>query len=203
MVPVGDFQALGAVGLSIKAMIEAGFNARQPISGGQLTKVVVVRTNDLDVEGDTEIVLPALSLLLYRVQVSSSLAAPSATGLLDGGRTCLPLDLHYLVTAWADNAEHEHLILGRVAQLLHAAPVLDGLMLHPSGGWAPQDRLELIFEELPLADVMRTFDALDVDYRLSLPYLARVVVLTDPDELDWTEVALAAIGVGGMAGAPT
>lgn len=201
MALVGDFQALGAVGLSIKAMIEAGFSARQPIAGGQLTKVVVVRTNDLDLEGDTEIVLPAVSLLLYRVQISPSLAAPSAAGALDGGRTYLPLELHYLVTAWADNAEHEHLILGRVAQLLHAAPVLDGLMLHPSGGWAAQDQLELIFEDLPLADVMRTFDALDVDYRLSLPYLARVVVMTDPNELDWPEVALATIGIGGMAGA--
>ena len=199
MLIVGQFQALSAVGKSIKAMIDAAFAAQQPIPD-ITTKVVVVRTNDLNLAGDTEIVLPAVSLLLYRVHVATASAAPWAARGAEDGRAYLPLDLHYLLTAWADNAEHEHLILGRVAQVLHTAPILDGLLLHPSGGWAAQDQVELIFEELALADVMRTFDALDIDYRLSLPYLARVVVVTSPEEPVLPEVTLATTTVGGMSG---
>jgi hypothetical protein len=98
------------------------------------------------------------------------------------GRAYLPLDLHFLVTAWADNAEHEHLILGRTMQVLHSYPILDRLLLHPSGAWAASDTVELMIEDVALDDLMRTFEALDIDYRLSLPYLARVVVVTQPDE---------------------
>ena len=35
-------------------------------------------------------------------------------------------------------------------------------------------------EDLTTDDLMRTFEALSVDFRLSLPYQARVVVVAEP-----------------------
>jgi hypothetical protein len=138
---------------------------------------VLIRTDDLDLKADTEIVLPALSLLLYRVDFDkTSRPAWSARGA-EEDRAYLPLDLHYLATAWADNAEHEHLIIGRALQILENTPILAGPLLDPAGDWAPDESVQVIMEDLTTDDLMRTFEALSVDFRLSLPYQAWVVVV--------------------------
>ena len=59
------------------------------------------------------------------------------------------------------------------------------------GALSGQDRLtgqglsalrsvQVIMEDLTTDDLMRTFEALSVDFRLSLPYQARVVVVAEP-----------------------
>ena len=40
---------------------------------------------------------------------------------------------------------------------------------------APTDAVQLLLEEISTEALMRTFDSLPSDYRLSVPYLARVV----------------------------
>jgi hypothetical protein len=175
---MAGFPAVGAVGSSVARLLTRAFEEAPPIAGDR-TRVVVIRTNDLDVEKDTEIVLPALSLLLYRVDFDKTTRSAWATRGAEEGRAYLPLDLHYLATAWADNAEHEHRIIGRTLQVLDATPILSGPLLDPAGGWAPGESVELVMEDLPTDDLTRTFEALDVDFRLSLPYQARVVVVAE------------------------
>jgi hypothetical protein len=89
----------------------------------------------------------------------------------------LPLDLHFLLTPWADNAEAEHAILGRAMQCLDSNPILSGPLLHQSGEWAPNEAIQLVMEEISTEAVMRTFDSLPSDYRISVPYIARVARL--------------------------
>jgi len=176
---VAGFAGVQAVGASLARLLTLAFEASQPIAGEQ-TRVVVIRTDDLDLKNDTEIVFPAVSLLLYRVDFDKAMRpAWSARGAGEG-RAYLPLDLHYLVTAWADNAEHEHLVIGRTLQVLETTPILSGPLLDPAGEWQPDEAVEVIMEELSTDNLMRTFEALTVDFRLSLPYQARVVVLAEP-----------------------
>jgi hypothetical protein len=54
-------------------------------------------------------------------------------------------------------------------------PILSGPLLHPSGGWAPSEAVQMVLGEMTTEEVMRTFDSLPTDYRLSVPYVARVV----------------------------
>ena len=55
-----------------------------------------------------------------------------------------------------------------------------GPLLDPAGDWAPDESVQVIMEDLTTDDLMRTFEALSVDFRLSLPYQARVVVVAEP-----------------------
>jgi hypothetical protein len=62
-------------------------------------------------------------------------AAWSGVGHRDG-RSHLPLDLHFLVTAWAGNPEHEQVLLGRTLQVFEMLPILSGPLLLCHGEWA-------------------------------------------------------------------
>lgn len=184
---MAGFAAIAATGKSIERFLSSCFEDLQPV-GGSLTKAVLTTTVDLDTENSESLVKPpALSIFLYRVDFNKTMrAAWSGVGSFDG-RGRLPLDLHYLLTPWADNAEHEQLILGRAMQSLETTPVLSGPLLYSPGGWAPNESVQLALEDIPTEALMRVFDSLPVKYRLSVPYVARVVrvdsVVARPDPL--------------------
>jgi hypothetical protein len=62
-------------------------------------------------------------------------------------------------------------------QALDETPILSGPLLHQSGDWAPNEAVNLLLDEIETEAVMRTFDSLAADYRISVPYIARVVRL--------------------------
>lgn len=170
------------MGKSIEAVLNAGYAFEQPVDEQDATRAVLIQTEDLDPGNEqSEIPRPGLSILLYRVDFNKTMRAGwSAVGQRDG-RAHLPLDLHYLLTAWADNADHEHRVIGRSMQVLEELGALSGPLLHPDGEWAPGEAVQLYLEDLATDDIMRTFDSLPCDFRLSIPYLARVVVVSSDD----------------------
>src|SRR5437762_13837895 len=98
------FESIAATARSLERYLNACFDADEPIDDATTT-AVLVRTDDFDVAASEDLATPALGLFLYRVEVNKTMrAAWSALGYLDG-RSHLPLDLHFLATAWADNAE--------------------------------------------------------------------------------------------------
>ena len=135
-----------------------------------------MRTTDFEKDNvGTAIGSPALSIYLYRADFNKTMRASwSAIGSRDG-QAHLVLDLHFLLSAWADNAEFEHRIIGRAMQALETTPVLSGPLLEGSGGWSPAESVQLVLEEISTEAIMRTFDSLPTDYRLSIPYIARMV----------------------------
>lgn len=175
---MAGFRSIAAVGRSIEAVLNAAYAAEEPIDATDPTRAVLIQTDDLDLGSTTLIVRPALSILLIRVDFNKTMRANwSSIGQLDG-RAHLPLDLHYLLTAWADNADHEHRIIGRTLQVLEQAGALSGPLLHPDGDWLPGEAVQLYLEDMATDDLMRTFDSLTCDFRLSVPYIARVVVVS-------------------------
>lgn len=181
---MGGYTSIAAVGKSIERLIGLAFAERQPVPG-KATKAVLIRTEDLaDDLAKDNIGNPALSILLYRVDFNKATRSSwSAVGHGDG-RGHLALDLHYLITPWAENAEYQHMILGRALQVLEQTPMLSGPLLYEPALPAayadePQaavtDTVQLILEEVSTEALMRTFDSLPSDYRLSVPYVARVV----------------------------
>ncbi len=173
---MGSHASLAAVGRSLERMLTAAF--QEPDFGVGGTRAVLVRTEDfITANLPTAIPPPALSIYLYRVDFNKTMrAAWSAVGYQDG-RAHLPLDLHFLLTPWADNAQDEHSILGKAMEALERQPVLTGPLLHPLGQWQPHEAVQLLLDELSTEAVMRTFDSLPTDYKLSVPYVARVVRL--------------------------
>lgn len=116
-----------------------------------------------------------LTLYLYRVTMNEHLRGTRrAVGSL---RTDQPLsvDLHYLLTVWANNAPEEQVILAWAMRQLHQHPVLDQASLSPDAEWGPGEYVQVIPAELSTEDIMRIWDAFDSSYRLSVSYIARVV----------------------------
>ncbi|MFC5219669.1 DUF4255 domain-containing protein [Streptomyces coerulescens] len=183
---MAGFGGVSAVSKSLQRVLDMAFTGRQPIPGAT-TKAVLVRTQDFDLSQHSLIQPPALSLLLYRVDFDKTMRASWSARGAEEGRSYLPLNLHYLLTAWATNAEHEHRILGRTLQILENVSVLSGPLLDPSGQWQPDEGVQLVLEDVSTDDLMRTFEALTTDFRLSLPYLARVVVVAGPDDTPPTD----------------
>jgi hypothetical protein len=88
----------------------------------------------------------------------------------------LAVDLHYLMTVWANNALAEHTILSWAMRELYRHPILDKSSLSSEADWNTADVIQLIPAELSNEDIMRIWDALVQNvYQLSVPYVARVV----------------------------
>lgn len=176
---MAGFAGISAVGTSLERLLNYAFAATEPVpGGGQQTTATLIRTEDLDRTNAAHLQRPALSILLYRVDFTKSMRSSLSGRSIDEDRAYLPLDLHYLLTAWADNAQDEHRIIGRAAQVVEQFGVLSGPALDSYGRFDPQESVSLVMEELTTDELMRTFEALEVDFRLSLPYLARVLVVT-------------------------
>jgi hypothetical protein len=181
---VGGYTSIAAVGKSIERLLTQAFEERQPVPG-KAAKAVLIRTEDLaDSLVKSNIGTYALSILLYRVDFNKAMRTSwSAVGHGDG-KGHLALDLHFLLTPWADNAEHQHMIMGRAMQAMEATPMLSGPLLYAPAlpaSYADEptatatDTVQLILEEISTEALMRTFDSLPGDYHLSVPYVARVV----------------------------
>ena len=179
---MAGFGGIAAVGKSLERMLNLAFEERQPISG-VTSRAVLVRTDDLIPKNlPTAVGANALSIFLYRVDFDRTMrTAWSAAGFGDG-RGQLALMLHFLLTPWADNAEHEQLILGRAMQAIEFTPTLSGPLLYaPPIPFRDEpvatatEAVSFMLEEISTEALMRIFDSLPIDYRISAPYVARVI----------------------------
>jgi hypothetical protein len=173
---MADFTAIASVGKSLERFLSACFTdplVPVPVPG-LTTRAVLARTEDFDNAGGGLIAPPCVSIFLYRIDFNKTMrAAWSALGAQDGlGH--LPLDLHYMLTPWASDPELEHRIIGRAMQCLETTPILTGPLLTPGGGWAPNEGVQVVLEDVPTEWIMRTFDSLPTEFKLSIPYVARV-----------------------------
>ena len=176
---MAGFAGIAAAGKSIEILLNSCFEDLQPLDEqNNKTKAVLVRTTDFDPSNvSNSIGTRALSIFLYRVDFNRVMRAAWAGTTERDGRAHLGLDLHYLITPWADNAVDEHRILGRAMQCLDSTPILSGPLLHSSGEWDAGEAIQIVLEEVSNEAVMRMFDSLPTEYRLSVPYVARVMRL--------------------------
>ncbi|MDX1997410.1 MAG: DUF4255 domain-containing protein [Thermoanaerobaculia bacterium] len=177
---MADFLSLAATARSLEKLLNHAFDVDEPLGALAPTKAVLVRTEDFDAAGAVGLITaPALSLFVYRVDFNRTMrAAWSGVGAQEG-RAHLPLDLYFLLTPWAENADFELRILGKAMECLDATPILSGPLLDPLGNWAPGEAVQICLADLTTEDLMRTFDSLPADYKLSVLYVARVITLSE------------------------
>lgn len=124
----------------------------------------------------------AVSLYLYRITIDEHLRTASVTHKPLDRALPLSVDLHYLLSVWADSALVEHTIVAWVMSELDQHCVLDKATLSADGGWLDEDQIQIVPVELSNEDLMRIWDALAPNYRLSVSYKARVVRI-DPQPI--------------------
>jgi len=125
----------------------------------------------------------SVTLYLYRLDIDKHARNNSHPNYLYGTQKPLSLCLYYIFIIWADNPLVENTIAAWVMSQMHRHPVLDQSILSSSGGWQPDDQVFIVPIEMSNEDLMRMWEAMAPSYRLSLPYIARVVRI-DPDSFE-------------------
>ncbi len=194
---MASFQGLAAVGKSVVDLLNTSFSQLQPISEERPATAALVTTDDFDRDEEgTSIPSDGVSIFVYRADWNRATRAAWSSVASVEGRSQLPLDLHFLLTPWSKNATDELRILGRALQCLEDAPILTGPLLDALGGWNPGEAVQLALADVTTEDILRVFDSLPHDYKLSVPYVARVVRLSGKEARTAPEVVTAGTRMG-------
>ena len=90
----------------------------------------------------------------------------------------LPLDVHLLISVWAESAGDELHLFAWVLRELYQLPVIDrSLLTTVDAAFTAAEQIQLAPAEMTVEDMMRIWDAITPSYRLSAPFVARVVQL--------------------------
>ena len=122
-----------------------------------------------------------LSLYLYKIKINEHVRNQTMSRDSNDAAKPLSIDLHFLISVWSDSSAAEQTICAWAMQQLYQRPILDVSSLTEDGGWQTDDVIQVIPAELSNENMMRIWDALAPNYRLSLSYIARVVRI-DPLE---------------------
>jgi hypothetical protein len=153
---------------------------RPELFGNAALTFSVYRTRDFASPMDS-----GVSLFLYRVLVNRGIRTPPSG---PGTRpAALPLDLHVLLTPWAEEAAMEQEILGWMMRTLADTPLVTAELLNARlpGVFAPDEALEVVADQVSNDELRGLWDVLHTDFRVSVPYVARVV-----------RIDSAAVGIG-------
>jgi hypothetical protein len=130
-----------------------------------------------------------LSLYLYRITVNANRNLPPQLRA-DGVRyrPPLPLDLHYLVTAWAETAPRQQRMLGFAIRTLEDTPILPAGVLNQHSPepdvFRSHETVELVFESVSVQDYSDIWDVAQTKEQPSATYVARMVEIESDVSLD-------------------
>ncbi|SEQ07315.1 DUF4255 domain-containing protein [Nitrosomonas ureae] len=121
-----------------------------------------------------------VSLFLYRIFPNNIHRTPTGQSGPDGQlfRTQLPLDLHFLLTAWAPEASLQHTIAGWMMREFEDIPILPVGLLNQNYPdlFHADERVIVTPVELTTEELFRIWDVIvHHAYQISVPYVARVI----------------------------
>jgi hypothetical protein len=131
---------------------------------------------------------PRVSIFLYRV-LSSTVRTDRGPRLGPDGRTyqpSLPVDLHYLVSAWSRDAATAHRLLGWTFTVLQDTPILPSALLnaYQPGVFGDHEAVELCWNPLSQSDLSDLWQVASAQLTPSGTYVARAVRLDSTVALD-------------------
>lgn len=180
---MANIAAIRSVGASLATYLDRAYRSStfpggvtRPNCTFSLMPIGGLRDSDISTANDSAEVV----ILLHRVSMNEHMRTSGRPLNPDMAPPPVSVNLHYLLSFWAGSADSEQLVLAWTLRQMHQTPVLDPSILSQEAAWSPDDVIQLIPEELSTDDLMRIWDTLDPDYRLSLSYIARVVRI-DPD----------------------
>lgn len=170
---MANYRAIKVVCEGVLKLLKSNFQASD-FNNSQLQFEVYLAENF------TSAMEAGVSLFLYRIYVNTSHRTPGGRIGPDGQRyrTQLPLDLHFLLTAWAKDASLQHTIAGWMMRTLEDNPILPPGMLNSLDPevFHPDETVEINLAELKNEDMLSIWrDVIEKKYQLSIPYMARNV----------------------------
>jgi hypothetical protein len=131
------------------------------------------------VQDFTQPMKAGVSVFLYRIFPNGTYRHPPGRRLNNGRmQTLLPLDLHFLLTAWGTDASLQQTVAGWMMRVLEDHPLLPAGLLNARyrDVFEPEETVEIALGDLRTEDLLRIWETLTQNmYQLSVPYLARNV----------------------------
>jgi hypothetical protein len=110
------------------------------------------------------------------------------------GDATIAVELHYLLAAWSSAPLEEQSILVWAMLELAAHPVLDRSVLAGAGIWERDETVQIVPETATDDALFRLWAALQIKYRLSTTFRARVIRIGHGATPDWPAVAATRFG---------
>lgn len=171
---MANFRALSAVSRSIVNVLESNYD---PADFNNDLEFGVYTARDF-----TSPMTAGVSLFLYRVYHNGTNRTPVGRRGADGRRQRprLPLDMHFILTVWGASASLQHAVAGWMMRTLEDHPVLTAGFLNAEepNTFGPDEMVEIGPVELSNDELLRLWEGLvQHTYHLSIPYLARTVMI--------------------------
>jgi hypothetical protein len=120
-----------------------------------------------------------VSIYLYRIVEDPYMKNRFSSVPGPGGadrKAPLSLDLYYLVTPMVGLPREQQIVLGKIMQILHDRAIMQGPDLAGVLA-APGQSFRIMLNPVSLEESTRVWQALEIPYRLSVCYVARVALI--------------------------
>ena len=170
--------AIAAVTATLRRLIEKGLEAE---GAG-----IAVSARPPDRAGQANGQPNRVNLFLYQTTVNAAWRSMNLPHQARSGETAqppLPLDLSYLLTAYAegDDEVRSHRFLGRAMSVLHDHPLLGAAeiksALEESELHDQVERIRITLQPLSVDEISKLWSGFQTQYRLSVAYQASVVLI--------------------------
>ncbi len=134
-----------------------------------------------------------ISLYMHRITPANNIRNLPPRVAPDGRRfrPSLPIDIHYLLIAWARDAVKQHRLLGWAVRELENTTILHASLLNQFGPepdtFGPNENIDFIMETIPIQDMGAIWEVHRHRMQPSVPYTARMVRIDS--DLEITEAA--------------
>ncbi|MGE5673334.1 MAG: DUF4255 domain-containing protein [Mycobacterium leprae] len=125
--------------------------------------------------GTTPPIKSGVSLFPYRLFVNGVNRNPGG-----GPRPALPIEVHFLLTIWGENAFVQNSLAGWVMRVLEDHPLLPASLLNTTqvSPFADGEQVQVVLGDLSTEDLFRIWERLAPQpYMLSIPYVARTICI--------------------------
>jgi Pvc16 N-terminal domain len=124
-----------------------------------------------------------ISLYLHRITPANNIRNLAPRVSPDGRRyrPAVPIDLHYVLTAWARDAVKQQRLLGWAIRIIEDTPILPASVLNQHGPepdtFRANETVDVIMETLPILDIGSIWEVARHHFQASVFYTARMIVL--------------------------
>jgi uncharacterized protein DUF4255 len=171
---MADYRAVPAVTEAVIELLQADYLAAPQFFNNEL-EFKIYLAKDF-----AQPIAAGVSLFLYRIYPNGTQRTPRGRPSREGQqyRNQLPLDLHFILTAWAQDASLQHLIAGWMMRMIEDTPILPPGLLNQKypNLFAPDEWVTITPAELATEELLRMWEVIVNNvYQVSIPYVARYV----------------------------
>ncbi|KAA3664733.1 MAG: DUF4255 domain-containing protein [Chloroflexi bacterium] len=174
---MATFKAITAVSKAIISLLQVNYEQLAPETFSNPLQFNVYTAKDF-----SKPLTNGISLYLYRIFPGGSRRSPAGRTSTNGQKfqTQLPLDLHFLLTVWANKASVQQSVAGWMMRVLEDTPILPFGLLEKEvpGAFRSNETVEIYLSDLSTDDLLHLWETLPVEnYQLSIPYFVRNIYI--------------------------